>query len=96
MLIPSLLWVYHMTAQGNGFLSPQWLGIVGLLSFYQMFYGAVLYFASFFTNKRHKVVSLAEVCGFVGVSNGIWIVFPMVGMYASVRLILENSYAVFL
>jgi len=39
---------------------------------------------------------VGEVVGFVGFSNGLWFVFPLVGMLASYHLIDSNSYSVFL
>ena len=91
MLLPSLLWIVNVTLQGP--LSPRWLGIVSLVAFYQMFYGTVLYFTSFFLNGRHHNKTVREVLLFVGLSNGIWMVFPLIGMWASVQMILSNTFA---
>jgi hypothetical protein len=74
-------------------LSARWLGMVGLLSFYQMLYGTILYFLSFFANKKHVGKSVLEVVLFVGLSNGIWIVFPLLGMYSSAQLVLQGTFA---
>ena len=40
-------------------------------------------------------VSVFEVLLFIGFSNGIWFFFPVAGMWASVQMILTDSYAVF-
>lgn len=90
-LLPSLLWIGNSLALAP--LGPQLLGIVGIISFYQMFYGTVLYFTSFFINKRHHGKSLLEVLLFVGLTNGIWFVFPLLGVWASIQLVLQNSFA---
>jgi hypothetical protein len=37
---------------------------------------------------------LAEVLGIVGVSNGIWFFFPMLGFYHSVRLVMDENFDV--
>jgi hypothetical protein len=37
-----------------------------------------------------------EISLFVGFSNGLWFVFPLLGMYACVNMIQTDSYAVFL
>lgn len=57
-------------------------------------YGTVLYFYQFVNNHRYKSLQAWEVFGVVGVSNGIWIFFPMLGFYTSVRLIMDESFAV--
>jgi len=92
-LIPTLVFLYSMTY--HDLVGARWLGLVGLVKFYQEFYGTCIYFLSFFFNKRHMDKSVFEVFMFVGVSNGLWFVFPLIGMYASYHLILSNSYAVF-
>jgi hypothetical protein len=94
MLLPSLLWIVNMTALAP--LAPRWLGIVGIICFYQMFYGTVLYFTSFLTNRRYEGKSALEMFLFVVLSNGIWISFPMLGIWASSRLVLDGTFAVFL
>jgi hypothetical protein len=75
---------------------PRVLGIVGIIIFWQMFYGTAVYFFQFFNNDRHRGHSVRDVLLFVGVSNLLWLIFPLLGLYTSVRLILEGSYAVFL
>ena len=57
-------------------------------------YGTVLYYSSFFFNRRHRGLPVAEVVGWVGGSNGIWIVFPLIGMYVSFQLIVSNTFDV--
>ena len=93
-ILPSLIWILGMTFE---ILDPQVLGIIGLLSFYQEFYGTVMYFCQFLFNRRHKGKSKLEVALFVALSNGIWIVAPIVGLFASLSLILypERNYAIF-
>ena len=43
-------------------------------------YGTVLYYLSFFYNGRQRGIPIAEVIGWVGGSNGIWIIFPLIGI----------------
>jgi hypothetical protein len=54
-----------------------------------------LYFFSFFFNGRHRGIPIAEVVGWVGGSNGVWIIFPAIGMYASFQLISTGSFDAF-
>ena len=60
-----------------------------------MLYGTVIYALSFFFNKRHHGKSFAEVLLFVGFSNGLWFVFPLLGMWTSYAMIASDSYSVF-
>lgn len=92
-LVPSLLFLYSMTY--HELIGARLLGMIGLVSFYQEFYGTCIYFLSFFFNKRHGGKSLFEVVMFVGFSNGLWFLFPLIGMMASFTLIETNSYALF-
>jgi hypothetical protein len=91
-LVPSLLFLYGMTYE---ILPARVLGIVGLLLFYQTWYGTVVYFASFILNKRYRGHSPFNLALFVGMSNGLWLTFPLWGMYAAVTMIDESSYALF-
>lgn len=91
-LIPSLLFLYGMTFE---IVSARTLGIVGLLLFYQTWYGTVVYFTSFVMNKRYRGHTAANLALFVGMSNGLWFTFPLWGMYAAILLIESNSYALF-
>jgi hypothetical protein len=91
-LIPTLLFLVGMTFE---FLPAQVLGIIGLLLFYQKFYGTCLYFFQYLYNERYKDRPLGGLIGVVGGTNGLWLVFPAFGLYASVRLILDGSYQLF-
>jgi hypothetical protein len=92
-LIPSLLFLYGMTFE---IMPARVLGIVGLLLFYQTWYGTVVYFWSFVLNKRYRGHTLLNLALFVGMSNGLWLTFPLWGIYASVVMIRSDSYALFL
>jgi hypothetical protein len=91
-LLPSLLFLYGMTF---AVLPARVLGIVGLLLFYQTWYGTVIYFWSFILNKRYRGHSRRSLALFVGLTNGLWFTFPLWGMYAAVRLIMDDAYAIF-
>lgn len=45
--------------------------------------------------KRHRDLSRGELAGMIFGFNVPWIVFPLVGLYASIRLVVEGSYGVF-
>jgi hypothetical protein len=91
-LMPCLLFLYGMTYEP---ISARALGIVGLLVFYQMWYGTVVYLASYVMNKRYQGHSFGNVALFVGLSNGLWLTFPLWGITAAISMIASNSYAIF-
>jgi hypothetical protein len=92
-LIPSLVFLSEMTF---GRISARALGIVGILLFYQMWYGTLVYLASFILNKRYVGHPPAHLAIIVGCLNGLWLTFPLLGIYASVSMVYTNSYAIFL
>jgi hypothetical protein len=92
-LFPTLLVLYGMTFD---LVPARALGIVALLIFYQMWYGTLVYFASFIFNKRHVGMSPLNLAVFVGLTNGLWLTLPLWGIYASIVMIYQDSYALFL
>lgn len=89
-LIPTVLFQVAMTDSYG--MSPMTVGLVGLLSFYQEFYGTCVYFLSFILNKRYKGRSFAEVALFVGMTNGIWFMCPLLGMYLSYEMVVSGNF----
>lgn len=94
-VLPSVLFPVAMVRGLPLGIGPQAVGLVAICSFWQMFYGTVVYFLSFFFNGRYRGLHWGEVAGFVGVSNGLWFFFPLLGIYASARIVLDNDYSVF-
>lgn len=94
MLLPSVALCLGMTFQSP--LSPLAYGVLGVICYYQMFYGCLLYFLSFFANGRHHGKSALEVGLFVGISNGIWIGFPLLGLWASIMVLAHNNWSIFI
>ncbi|HEX3594041.1 MAG TPA: hypothetical protein VHU80_03035 [Polyangiaceae bacterium] len=91
-LVPTLLFLYGMTYEP---IPARALGVVGLLVFYQMWYGTLVYLASYLMNKRYRGHSFFNVALFVGLSNGLWLTFPLWGIAISIVLIGSGSYAIF-
>lgn len=77
------------------FISARVLGIIGVVMFWQMFYGTVIYFFQFFNAGRHKGHSPRTMFLFIGTSNGLWFIFPLWGMALSIWMILNDSYTLF-
>ncbi len=91
-LVPSLLFAYGMTLEP---FSARALGILGLVVSYQMLYGTLVYFASFVVNKRFRGHRPFDLAIFVGLANGLWTVFPIWAIGASIWMIYNDSYALF-
>ena len=72
------------------------IGLIGLLKFYQEFYGTIIYALSFISNKRYLETSLIEALLFVVFANGLWFFFPLIGMWASIHMIYSGNYNVFI
>ncbi len=87
------LFAYGMTF---AFMPARVLGIIGVIMFWQMFYGTVVYFFQFFFAGRHKGHSPKTIALFIGTSNGLWFIFPLWGLAVSIWLILNDSYTIFL
>ncbi len=92
-LLPSLLFIYGITFE---VLPARALGIVGLVISWQMFYGTAVYVTSYIVNERYRGHDLGKALAFVGISNGLWAVFPLWAMALAVDMIYTNSFAVFL
>ena len=58
-LIPAVLFAFGMTFE---LMPARVLGIIGLIIFWQMFYGTAVYFFQFFNNGRHKGHSRETCC----------------------------------
>mmetsp|Transcript_34684 Transcript_34684/g.42772 ORF Transcript_34684/g.42772 Transcript_34684/m.42772 type:complete len:87 (+) Transcript_34684:587-847(+) len=82
----------------HSLLDPRVMGMLGLASFWQEMYGTIVYFTQYIINRqwRHHENSLLQMVLLVGGSNGTWIVFPAMGIFASYQMIMSNSYSIFL
>jgi len=69
-------------------------GILGVMLFWQWVYATSVYVASFFVAGRHKLISRAEVSIYIWGANSGWVVCGLLGLYASIRLIVDGDYTV--
>ena len=91
-LVPTVVFAIGMSGR---LLSARALGMLGLLKFYQELYGTCVYFFQYCFNRRFDRSTRAHVWGVVVPANAIWIALPLLGMWASKRLIVEGNFAVF-
>ena len=92
-LLPTIAFAVGMTTPAV--LSARWLGMLGLMEFYKELYGTIIYFFQYVNNRRFDRSPKAHVWGIVVPANGIWIGFPLLGMWACSRLIVDGNFDVF-
>lgn len=99
MLIPTVIFAVGMCLQEE-LMPARVLGVIGLPMFYQQLYGTLVYFMQYMINKRWQdhASSNLQIFLMVIVPNIIWVIFPSIGVYASVKLILADeatAYSIF-
>lgn len=77
-----------------GFMPAVLAGMLGLLLSWQWVYVTSVYWASFFLAKRQRLITRSELVAYVGALNAPWVIFAILGMYVSARLILDGDYRV--
>ena len=76
------------------FLPAVLAGIVGLALSWQWTYVTSVYWVSFFIAGRQRHISRGELYVCIGALNAPWVLFALLGVYVSVRLILDANYSV--
>ncbi|MXZ72322.1 MAG: hypothetical protein F4Z04_12590 [Acidobacteria bacterium] len=76
------------------FLPAVLAGILGVMLFWQWTYATSVYLVSFFVARRHIHLARGEVYGYILAMNSPWVLCALVGLYVSVRLILDGHYGV--
>lgn len=89
--IPTLFLYAALT---TGFIPAIYTGIIGIALFWQWTYVSSLYWVSFLIAGRQHRISKREVYAYVFSPNAAWIVFPILGLYMSARLIIDGNYSV--
>ena len=69
-------------------------GILGVMLFWQWIYVTSVYLVSFFVAKRHTHITRGEMYGYILAMNSPWVLCAALGLYVSVRLILDGNYGV--
>ena len=89
--IPS---IFLLFAFAYPVISPLIVGLIGIAIFHQWVYGTFMYSASFYVGGHHKSVSKSDAFLFIWVINGGWILCALLGLYVSVKLILDQNFGV--
>ena len=69
-------------------------GILGVMLFWQWTYVTSVYWGSFFVANRQSRISRREMYTYICAVNSPWVLCALVGLYVSVRLVLDGNYSV--
>ncbi len=89
--IPTLVLLAALTL---GVVPAVFAGILGVALFWQWVYVSSLYAVSVWISREHEALPRTVRWLYVWGPNSIWIIVPLLGLFVSVRLILDGSYAV--
>ena len=76
------------------FLPALYAGILGAMVFWQWVYATTLYCVSFFVAERQTRISRLETFVFIIAINSFWVLCALLGLYVSIRLIVDGDYSV--
>lgn len=76
------------------FLPAVHAGILGVMLFWQWTYATSGYLVSFFVANRHRHITRGEMCAYIFATNSPWVLCGLLGLYVSVRLVLDGNYSV--
>ena len=89
--IPSVLLLATYTSP---FLPAVVAGIIGVAVFWQWLYCTSVYVSSFFLAGRHRRIGRKDMYLYFLAPNFPWLLASILGLYTSVRLVLDGNYAV--
>ncbi|MDE0700054.1 MAG: hypothetical protein OXH61_04930 [Acidimicrobiaceae bacterium] len=90
-VVPSVILYATITTE---FLPPIAAGVLGIMMFWQWTYATSAYWMSFFVAKRHRRITRSELYILIWGTNAPWVLCPLLGFYASIRLVVDDSYRV--
>ena len=89
--IPTLI-LY--TAFTVNFLPAFFAGILGVALFWQWTYVTSVYWISYYVAGKHNQVSKSDLYAYLWGTNGPWVLFALLGLYVSIRLVIDGNYSV--
>ena len=69
-------------------------GIVGAMMFWQLTYATSVYWVSFFVANRQARIGSRDTLIYIWALNSPWVLFALLGLWASIRLIVDGDYSV--
>ena len=91
-ITPAPTLILYVTYTG-GLLPAVAAGILGAMLFWQWVYASSLYVVSFFVGRKQTRITTREFYIYIFSLNAIWVLIPMLGLYVSIRLILDGDYS---
>ena len=76
------------------FLPALVTGIIGIMLFWQLTYATSVYWVSFFVARRQDRISRRDKYIFIWATNSPWVLCALLGLYVSIRLIVDGDYGV--
>lgn len=70
------------------------VGILGTMLFWQWTYVTSVYWASFFVSGRQNRISRTEMYTYILSINSVWVLCALLGLYVSIRLVVDGNYDV--
>ena len=90
-LIPSVFLALTFSTQ---IIPATYVGIVGIMVFWQWVYVTSVYWGSFFVAERQGKLQKWELYIFIFGLNSFWILSSLLGLYVSLSLIISGDYSV--
>lgn len=69
-------------------------GVLGVIVFWQITNGALVYWVSFFVAHRQSRISRGELYVYIGATNAFWVLGGLLAVYVSIRLLVDGDYRV--
>lgn len=91
MPVPTLILSAAYTVD---FLPALAAGIIGVMVFWQLVYATSAYWVSFFVANRHGRIGRKDMYVYIWGMNCPWVLFALLGLYVSIRLIADGDYSV--
>ena len=76
------------------FLPAVAAGTMGAMMFWQLTYATSVYWVSFFVTGRQSRIGRRDTLIYIWALNCPWVLFALLGLYVSVRLIVDGDYGV--
>ena len=89
--VPTLILFVAFTVD---FLPAVVAGIVGAMLFWQLTYATSVYWVSFFVAERQSRIGRKDMYIYIWALNCPWVLFALLGLYVSIRLIVNGDYSV--
>ena len=89
--VPTLILFVAFTVD---FLPALVAGIVGAMLFWQLTYATSVYWVSFFVAERQSRIGRKDMYIYIWALNCPWVLFALLGLYVSIRLIVNGDYSV--